>query len=322
MKRMQFLCNIGVFLLLLTAMTGCGGNSNSTDILRSEEEKLVEHCRQIDTLSIRQVINPDTIKGASQLEKITADSWILIEEQSGLVVSSKNMTKKQYPASLTKMMTCKLIFEKGHPKDTVRITEDVYLVRDGRVQLNDCFLERDLLHEMMLQSDNDAAYALAKRVAGDTLAFCQLMNERAAFLLMDSTHFANPNGMPNDSTYSSAYDLLTLARYCMSDSLFADLVKADTMKIPMTDGRHLKIENTNTMLKKYKGCFGIKTGYTKKAGGCLAVAAQRDGVTLYLVLLKSRSRSSRFEEAEKLLDYGFRVMEAYQEKMSQRSEEK
>jgi D-alanyl-D-alanine carboxypeptidase len=127
---------------------------------------------------------------------------------------------------------------------------------------------------------------------------------------MDSTHFANPNGMPNDSTYSTAHDLLVLARYCMRDTAFAKIVGSPLIDVPLIDGRHIACQNTNLLLGKYDGCIGVKTGYTRQAGSCLASAATRNGITLHLVLLKSRSRSSRFSESATLLDYGFRVAEA------------
>jgi len=278
----------------------------------------MEQCNAMDSTTLRSVLQLDSIKGYEKLSKISADAWILIEEPTGLVISQKNAHKRMYPASLTKMMTCILALENGRMDEVIDISEDVALVRDGRVKLGESYLAGDLLREMMVQSDNDAAYAMAKHVSGDTLRFCRMMNDRAAFLRMDSTRFANPNGMPNDSNYSSARDLLVLARYCMLDTTFAQIVGSKAMKIPLTDGRHLDIQNTNTLLTNYKGCNGIKTGYTRQAGGCLAITATRDDITLTLILLKSRSRWTRFIEATDLLDYGFNVMKAYRDEEGER----
>jgi D-alanyl-D-alanine carboxypeptidase len=125
------------------------------------------------------------------------------------------------------------------------------------------------------------------------------------------THFVNPNGMPNLDNYSTACDLVKLSRYCMRDSLFAQIVGTQEKDIPLTDGRHMPCRNTNALLTTYEGCLGIKTGFTRQAGNCLASVATRDGVTLYLVLLNSRSMSTRFTESAILLDYGFEVMKAY-----------
>lgn len=214
-------------------------------------------------------------------------------------------------ASITKMMTCLLALENGQMGDTIEITQDVYIAKDSRVKLGDKYSMRNLIDEMMLVSDNDAAYALAKHLGGDTLRFYDMMNEKAAYLGMTNTHFANPNGVPNLNNYSSASDLIRLSRYCMRDSLFAAIVGTAEKDIPLLDGRHMPCRNTNALLRTYEGCLGIKTGFTRQAGNCLASAATRDGVTLYLVLLNSRSMSSRFEESAILLDYGFNVMKAY-----------
>jgi D-alanyl-D-alanine carboxypeptidase/D-alanyl-D-alanine carboxypeptidase (penicillin-binding protein 5/6) len=178
------------------------------------------------------------------------------------------------------------------------------------VRLGEGYLLGDLLYEMMLQSDNDAAYALAKHVGGDTIRFCEMMNEKAAYLGIESTHFANPNGMPAPDNYSSASDLIRLARYAMRDSLFAAIVGTTEKKVPMIDGRHMDYQNTNVLLSSYDGCIGIKTGFTRQAGYCLASAATRDGRTLYCVLLHSRSQRTRFSESAILLDYGFRIMKS------------
>ena len=91
----------------------------------------------------------------------------------------------------------------------------------------------------------------------------------------------------------------------MSNPSFADIVGMPFMDIPLLDGRHLPCQNTNLLLEKYEGCIGVKTGYTRQAGYCLASAATREGRTLYLVLLGSRSMATRFTESALLLDYGF-----------------
>jgi D-alanyl-D-alanine carboxypeptidase/D-alanyl-D-alanine carboxypeptidase (penicillin-binding protein 5/6) len=235
---------------------------------------------------------------------------MLIDDATGMVISQKYANEPRFMASLTKMMTCLLALENGNLTDTVRITEDVFICRDSRVRLGEGYQLGGLLYEMMLQSDNDAAYALAKHVGGDTIRFCEMMNEKAAYLGMENTHFANPNGMPAPDNYSTASDLIRLARYAMRDSLFAAIVGTAEKKVPMIDGRHMDCYNTNVLLSSYDGSIGIKTGYTRQAGYCLASAATREGRTLYCVLLHSRSARTRFTESAILLDYGFRVMKA------------
>lgn len=275
------------------------------------ERQRIEHINKIDSTTLRTVLNPDTIAGAEKLDALTAELWMLLEDSTGLVISERNADSTACMASITKMMTCLLAVENGNMNDTIQITQDVFVAKDSRVRLDDGYVMRDLIDEMMLVSDNDAAYALAKHLGGDTLRFYDMMNEKAAYLGMTNTHFANPNGVPNLNNYSTASDLVRLSRYSMRDSLFAAIVGTTEKDIHLLDGRHMPCRNTNALLTTYEGCLGIKTGFTRQAGNCLASAATRNGVTLYLVLLNSRSMSSRFKESAILLDYGFNVMKAY-----------
>ena len=302
---------IGLLLLSLCCLTACNtGRSGGASPLTPEQERL-SHINMIDSVTLPSLLHLDSIEGIDKLESISAEAWMLIDDNTGFVISQKYANEPAFMASLTKMMTCLLALENGNLTDTVKITEDVFVARDSRVRLGDGYVMSHLIDEMMLVSDNDAAYALAKHIGGDTLTFCEIMNEKAAYLGMTNTHFANPNGMPNFENYSSACDLVRLSRYCMRDSTFAQIVGTKEKDIPLTDGRHMPCRNTNVLLTTYDGCIGIKTGFTRQAGNCLASAATRNGVTLYLVLLNSRSMSSRFTESAILLDYGFNVMKAY-----------
>ena len=294
-------------LLLLAA---CG--AKDTPAVRDLEAERLYKINTIDTTTLRTLLDPDTVEGFDLLDRLTAQAWVLVDDKSGLVVSEKNADGRMYIASLTKMMTCLLALEQGRDSDSLYITESDYMSRDSRVKLDQGYLMRDLIDEMMLVSDNDAAYALARQIGGDNTLFCNKMNEKASYLGMTSTHYANPNGLPNDSNYSSAYDQLRLARYCMEDSVFARIVGSTEVRVPLLDGRHMDCVNTNRLLFTYDGCIGIKTGFTYQAGACLAAAAERNGVRLYVIVLKSKNMKLRFTEAAILLDYGFRVMSRMQ----------
>lgn len=299
-------CMLGcaIFLLLLSCFA-CG----SGEVLTPEQQRL-QRISRIDT-TIQNYVQLDAVEGYDRIAGLSAEAWMLVDDSTGFVISQKNADKKLFIASITKMMTCLLALEHGNMTDTLFITKDVYITKDSRVRLGDGYQLDNLIYEMMLVSDNDAAYAIAKHIGGDTLTFYDLMNQKAQYLGMDSTHFASPNGMPNDSNYSCASDLVRLSRYCMWDSAFAQIVGTAEKDLPLVDGRHLPCMNTNQLLTTYEGCTGIKTGFTRQAGNCLVSSATRNGTTLYLVLLGSRSFSSRFEESALLLDYGFNVMSVY-----------
>lgn len=304
-------------LLAIVLCGSCGEGKREEEPQRSEEEVRLEQMGRLDSTLLWMLPRAKGMEGwmadslnrwQERLDALSAEAWVLVEDSTGLIISEKNADQRMYMASITKMMTCLLALENGRMDDSIKITPDVYTTSDARVKVGDGYTVAGMIREMMMLSDNNAAYALAKFVGGDTLKFYQMMNQKAAYLGMNGTHFANPNGMPNNNNYSTAYDLLRLSRYCMQDTAFARIVGTASADIPLLDGRHLPCQNTNALLTHYEGCIGIKTGFTRQAGNCLASAATRDGVTLYLILLKSKSYTSRFTESATLLDYGFEVM--------------
>lgn len=313
--KMNLLRSVAL-LFAITVMTSMT-LSCSCSCSAEEENTSDSSGQEID--NAYRILNLDTICGRHALDTVTAESWLLVEASSGCPIAGKNWNKRMFPASLTKMMTCILALERGQNKmnDTICISDDVFISKNSRTRLNDTYLMKDLLLEMMLLSDNDAAFAIAKHVGGDTLNFCKMMNRKARELNMRRTHFANPNGIPNEKNYSTAADLVRLVSYCMRNPQFAKIVGTLEEDIQLADGRHMPSKNTNRLLEEYPGCIGVKTGFINASGGCLAVAAQRDGVTLYLVLLKSKY-GKRFSEAPLILDFGFNVVNAAKNALSNR----
>ena len=297
-----------MFMFLLSCFACGSGEALTPEQLRLRKIALMD-------TTLQDFVPLDSIEGYDLLAGLSAEAWMLVDDSTGFIVSQKNACDKRFIASITKMMTCLLALEEGNLDDTLFITDDVCITKESCVKPGDGYRLGDLVYEMMLMSDNDAAYAIASHVGGDTLSFYDMMNRKAEYLGMDSTHFASPNGMPCDSNYSCASDLVRLSRYCMCDSTFAAIVGTAEADLPLIDGRHFPCLNTNQLLTAYEGCVGIKTGFTRQAGNCLASAATRDGTTLFLVLLGSRSRSSRFKESAVLLDYGFNVMKTYEARM-------
>ena len=303
-------------LVLAAFVVGCA--QEKPEYVFSEEELRVVSSQLIDSAAALRLTptmtatlpeDADSTAVARLLGGLSAKAWIMVEDSTGRLITQKDAHRRMDPASLTKMMTCMLALEKGCMGDTVEVTPDVFLTNDSRVKPGDRYLLGNLVREMMLQSDNNAANAIAKHIAGGIGDFCKLMNRKAAYLGMEGTHFSNPNGLTADSTYTTARDLLVLVRYCMRDSAFAATVGTAFADVPLLDGRHLPCPNTNLLLGGYEGCIGVKTGWTRRAGGCLASAARRDGVTLMLVVLGSKSHAARFTESATLLDYGFRIWE-------------
>lgn len=305
---------ITLFIIVATvSLWSCKREGGLHFAVDTEEARLAK-ASTTDSISLQRVLSLDSIEGYDTLKSLSAEAWILVDDSTGFIISEKYANEPRQIASLTKIMTCLIALEKDQMTDSVYITDDVFIAKDSRVKLGDGYVMENLIYEMMMLSDNDAAYAIAKHTGGDTVTFCNMMNEKAAYLGMKNTHFANPNGMPNFQNYSTAKDMMTLARYCMADSAFAQIVGTANKDISLIDKRHLPCKNTNVLLENYNGCIGIKTGYTRLAGYCLASAAKRDDTTLFLILLNSKNLASRFKESALLLDYGFNVMKAYRER--------
>lgn len=240
---------------------------------------------------------------------ITADAAIVMDVATGKIIYEKNSAKQEYPASLTKMMTCILALENGRFNDIVTVSPYAADVESTWLEAGDKLRYFDMVQEMMLVSDNAAATALAEHIGGGEWGFTEMMNKKALEIGTEDTYFVNANGMPHVHHVSSARDLAKIARYGMQMPLFRRVVGTPAMLI-----RHAypsyKVDTyytTNDLMETYPDCIGIKTGYTRAAGGCLAAAARKDDVELLVIVLHSADHETRFTEAANLLDYGFAI---------------
>lgn len=245
---------------------------------------------------------------------ISADSAILIDASTGRVIYEKNADVQRPPASITKMLTSILCLEWLPPETEVTISESAAYAEDCTFYWTpgDVMSARDLNYAMMLVSDNGAAIAIAQAVAGNVPDFAAMMNQKAYEIGCYDSNFVNPNGLPNPNHYSTARDMARIAMYCMQDSRFRQIVgtKIETVHWLNVDKKDLA-ESTNELFYSdgrgyyYEGATGIKTGWTQAAGGCLAASARRNGTELIAIIMHSADHNTRFEDAVKLLDYGF-----------------
>jgi len=238
---------------------------------------------------------------------VTADAAIVMNQQTGEVLYAKNADKREYPASMTKMMTCLLALEKGNPDTVVEVSADAADVECTRLHAGDELRLGDCLRQMMTVSDNGAATAAGETIAGDMTQFAAMMNAEAQALGCTGTHFVNANGMPDANHYSTAHDMARIACYALGDTRFRAIAGLDAVRIYYIRpaGRVEYCENTNELLETYPGCIAGKTGWTNAARGCLMAAARRGGKTLVTVVMHSQDEETRFSEAAALLDYGF-----------------
>lgn len=238
--------------------------------------------------------------------EITADAAVLMEGKSGAILYEKNGARREYPASMTKIMTCLLSLEKGNPGKIVQVSPSAADVESTALSGGEWLSLEDLTRQMMLISDNGAANAVGEAIAGNARDFSKLMNEKAVSLGMKDTHFVNASGMPDPDHYSTAEDMARLARYAMENRNFRRVVGTREQQIRYLRPQEIfRTANSNRLLFEYDGATGIKTGYTRAAGGCLAASALRDGRELIVIVMHAADTDVRFREAEQLLDYGF-----------------
>ena len=241
--------------------------------------------------------------------QIDAASAILVDLDSGQVLLQLAPDRRLPIASVTKIMTALLVLERTSLDDVVTVSDDATFQPDlaGLSSLGlrpgERITVQELLYALLLQSANDAAIALAEHVSGTEERFEAAMNARARQLGMDDTRFRSPNGL-DDRGYSTARDLTILTREVYATQPgFGRMAATRFHDVPAPAGPPRTIQNRNVLLWLYPGAFGVKTGYTARAGFCVVAAAQRDGRRLVAVVLGSTGEP--FSEAAALLNYGF-----------------
>lgn len=240
---------------------------------------------------------------------VTAPSAVLMEVGTGQILFEKNSHEKRPPASVTKIMTMLLVMEaidSGSVKldDMVRCSEYAASMGGSQVYLepNEEMTVHDMLKAVAVASGNDAAVALAEHIAGSAEGFVNMMNERAAALGMNDTHFVNCNGLDAPEHLTSAYDIALMSRELLQHPKILEFtgIWMDSLR----DGA-FGLVNTNKLIRFYEGANGLKTGSTGAAKFCLSVSAERDGMNLIAVIMGADTSKNRFGDASRLLDYGF-----------------
>ncbi|MCO8193349.1 D-alanyl-D-alanine carboxypeptidase family protein [Anaerofustis sp. NSJ-163] len=262
-------------------------------------------------------IMPIFVKGAEEEKvdlNIKSKAVVLMDSSSGKVLYQKNMNDKLSLASVTKVMTILLILEAIDNKiinmsDMVTISD--YASSMGGSQL---YLEQgemrsveELLNAIIIESANDACAAMGEFIGGSIEKFILMMNEKAKSLGMKNTHFVNSNGLPADNHYSSAYDIALMTKeVCKYPDVFKiSSTWQKTIKIGKNNDKERLLNNTNKLLKMNDNVDGLKTGYTADAGHCISATGKKGDLRLIAVILNAPDSNTRFEEANKLLNYGF-----------------
>ncbi|MEM0955509.1 MAG: D-alanyl-D-alanine carboxypeptidase family protein [Pseudomonadota bacterium] len=248
---------------------------------------------------------------------VAAKAWILLDADTGRVLTEQSADEQLPPASLTKLMTSYVL---SSELATGRVSnEDIVEVSESAWAQNPVFAGSSLmwiepgrpvslmqLHRgVVVSSGNDATVAIAEHIAGTEDAFADMMNAYAAELGMTGTHYVNSHGLPHPEHFTTARDLARLANGLISG--FPEEYALYKEREFTYNG--IRQFNRNTLLAEDASVDGLKTGHTEEAGYCLVASAQRDNMRLISVVLGADSQRARKTESRKLLNWGFRTYE-------------
>lgn len=237
---------------------------------------------------------------------------VLLDADTGTVLFEKNADEAMTPSSMTKLMTVYVVFErisKGIfiPEDTFRVSEKAWKKGGSKmfVKHTDMVAIKDLLHGVIVQSGNDACIVLAEGISSTEEEFANLMNKTGKQIGLTNSVFKNSTGWPDEGHYMSARDIATLSYHIIND--FPQYYPIFAEKEFTYNG--IKQSNRNSLLDRNIGVDGLKTGHTDEGGYGIAVSALQEGRRLIAVVNGLANNDERSDEAEKLLNYGYRYFE-------------
>ena len=249
--------------------------------------------------------------------EILAESAILMDVDSGIVLYAKNIHEKLYPASITKILTAMIAYEHCDMDEMVTFSYEAVSSIDWRYDANmginagDSITMEQALYGMLVGSANEAAYAIAEHVSGSPEEFAKLMNEKAESLGCTDSHFVTPNGIHDDDHYTSAHDMALIGQAFFSNDFLTNISHTPSYKIPSsaTQPNDEMVVYAKSKLfpgkeYAYEDLVGTKTGYTEYAGQTLVSCAEKDGMRLVCVVMKEEA-PSQYTDTIELFNYGF-----------------
>lgn len=252
--------------------------------------------------------------------EIQGDAGLVVDAETGNILYEKDIYGKYYPASTTKILTTLVAIENGNLDDvlTVSYAADNYVSktssRMGLTEGEQVTVEQ-ALYGIMLESGNEATYAVGEHVGNSIAGFIKMMNRKAQSLGCEHSHFANSHGLHDDDHYTCAYDLSLIARAAYKNEAFMKITGTAFYNMPATNKHEAKIlTNHHWFLngtQPYDYCIGGKTGATTQAGYALVTYARKDGKTLISVVMHAPTWEAVYSDSRKLLEYCFNNYTTY-----------
>lgn len=281
---------------------------NNSTIIFAENETSAEES-QTETTSEKQIEETAPLN-------IVAESAIMIDADTGIILYSKDCHRKLYPASITKVMTTLLALENSKPDDVVTHSHyAVFGIGPGSSHIgmreNEQITMEQALNGIMLASANEVCMAVAEFIDGSVDKFVERMNKKAEELGAKGTHFNNPHGFHDDNHYTTAYDMSLFMQEAIKNENFVKLISTKEYTIPETNIVNEKrpLTNRNKLIQPwspfyYEYCVGSKTGFTDEAGNTLVTYGKKDDMNIITVVMKDQG-TSVYTDTKTLLEYGF-----------------
>ncbi|WP_300349826.1 D-alanyl-D-alanine carboxypeptidase family protein [Clostridium sp.] len=267
-------------------------------------------------LSLFSIITPVSVKAEEVLD-VEARSALLMEANTGKIIFEKNANEKFAPASVTKIMTMLLAMEKVDRRE-MKLTDQITVSETAKkmggstmlLDVGEIRTVEEIIKGIGIASGNDAAVAMAEYLGGSESGFVEMMNKRAQELGMKNTTFKNCTGLPIEGHLSTAYDISIMSRELLKHPTI--LKYTGTYMETISEGRKSPIElvNHNKLVRFFKGCDGLKTGFTNDAKYCISATATRDGVRMLSVIMGAPTFKIRNRDASMLMNYGFSKFES------------
>ncbi len=287
--------------------------NNSTLIFAEEESGTAEQTQtsQQDLQSSEEESDP---------LNLVAQSAIMIDAETGIILYDKECHERLYPASITKIMTTLLALENSKPTDVITHSHNaVFGIGPGSSHIGmregEQITMEQALNGIMLASANEVCMAVAEFIDSDVDKFVERMNKKAAELGALDTHFNNPHGFHDDNHYTTAYDMSLFMQEAIKNKDFVKLISTLEYTIPETNIVNEKrpLTNKNKMIQPwspfyYEYCVGSKTGFTDEAGNTLVTFGEKDGIKLITVVMKDQGTAT-YTDTKTLLEYGFSLYE-------------
>ncbi|GAA0330659.1 hypothetical protein GCM10008967_21450 [Bacillus carboniphilus] len=276
----------------------------------------------------------------AEQDVIDANAWVVMNSKTGEILLEKNMNQKDFPASITKIVTTLVAIKERDLNEVVTVSQHAANTIGSSLALNpgDQILLKDLLYGIMLHSGNDGAVAVAEHISGSETAFAKKMTAFTKTIGAKNTNFMNASGLPNEQHYTTAYDMAIITQYAMTSDVFREIVgtksyrwesslwtkeleiheKEEAIRYGLSWTGEPLVINHNRLLFLYEGANGVKNGFTHESRYTVVGSAKRDDIEIIAVILRSNNVDTAYQDLTILLDRGFSLaLEILQEEQKQ-----